>query len=212
MKFIVFDLDGTLINTLPGIYNASAEFLKLNNYEYTYTQDEIRSFIGKGARILFKKITKKDTIDEIQYKEFLDIYLKEQKNSLPYENVYEILKNLAESGYLLLIYSNKPDELLQNIVSSFFKDIDFLVVKGANNDFPLKPDPTYLRYIINRFNLGENGYYVGDSEVDVELGKNANLKTIILKYGYGDFSKIIHLKPNYVIERFDEILEVVKND
>ena len=70
-KFIVFDLDGTLCNTIIGLFNASKDYFKANNLEFNYTLDDIKSFIGNGARKLFQRLLKSNTIDENEYQEYL---------------------------------------------------------------------------------------------------------------------------------------------
>lgn len=210
-KFIVFDLDGTLCNTIIGLFNASKDYFKANNLEFNYTLDDIKSFIGNGARKLFQRLLKSDTIDENEYQEYLKYYLQDQYVSRLYPNVRKTLLKLISRGYKLLIYSNKPNNLLQPLVSYKFKGIEFIHIQGQDDNYPCKPDPTLLKIILNKYELNPKyGYYVGDSYVDVLTGKNVNLKTIVLEYGYGDLAKIKETKPDVIIKNFKELLEVIK--
>ena len=208
-KFLIFDLDGTLIDTLPMIYKSCLDYLKWDNLNYQYSIDEVKSFIGKGARNLFAKLIKKDDFSEEKYQKFLDFYYQRQFESKPFKDVYPTLKNL-EKDYALLIYSNKPDELLKPLVNKIFNDIHFLYVQGADYNYPLKPNPALINKILEKLNLKkELGYFLGDSEVDLELAKNAKIKSIIFTYGYGNYDKIIQGKPDYILDEFIKLYEVL---
>ena len=208
-KFLIFDLDGTLIDTLPMIHKSCLDYLKWDNLNYQYSIDDVKSFIGKGARNLFAKLIKKDDFSEEKYQKFLDFYYQRQFESKPFKDVYPTLKNL-EKDYALLIYSNKPDELLKPLVNKIFNDIHFLYVQGADYNYPLKPNPALINKILEKLNLKkELGYFLGDSEVDLELAKNAKIKSIIFSYGYGNYDKIIQEKPDYLLDEFIKLYEVL---
>ncbi len=208
--FLVFDLDGTLIDTLPFIHLASLKYLKDYGYNYTYTKDEVKSFIGRGARNLFAKLIKNDDFCDAEYATFLSYYQKEQNQSKIYKGVVETLK-ILEKEYELIIYSNKPDVLLQPLIKNKFNDINFLFIQGQDDKYPLKPDPTLLEFILKKHGFSKDfGFFIGDSDVDVALANNANIRSIAVTYGYGDINKIINLKPTYLIDSFKEINNILK--
>ena len=102
--------------------------------------------------------------------------------------------------------------MLQTLIKELLNEINFKYIQGQDNKYPTKPDVTLLNEkIINNFDLDPNeGYYVGDSYVDVLTGQNAKLKSILVTYGYGDNQKAMSYKPDYIIDKFKDILEIVK--
>ncbi len=212
-KFLIFDLDGTLIDTIKGITKALNVTLKELNLSYNYDEEIVKTFIGRGARILFKLGLKRDFKEE-EYNLFLKNYEKYQYISPLFNDVLDTLKILKNKGYSLFIYSNKPEKLLIKLIDNKFKDNQhlFLEIKGEDNSFLKKPDPSYLFDLFSRFNLDpKNGIYIGDSIIDLYTAKNANLKPIILSYGYGDYHKIKEEDSSILlIDKFKDLLEVIK--
>lgn len=211
-KFIVFDLDGTLINTLYGIREALNETLKELNIPLNYSLEETKTFIGNGAKVLFTKALKRDYSSE-EFDLFLENYEKDQYISPVFPHVIETLKELKNRGYLLFCNSNKPDSILQKLmVNKFAKDIDlFTDIIGDSTKFNRKPSPDYVNYIVEKFDLTKEGsYYVGDSVVDLNTAKNSDLKSVIVSYGYGDndFKKDQYITK--VIDVFKELLDIAK--
>ncbi|MFA6667397.1 MAG: HAD-IA family hydrolase [Bacilli bacterium] len=211
-RFIIFDLDGTLIDTCGGITVAVNNTLKHFNYPFTYLPSEVKYFLGHGARYLYSKATKKEEIDENEYNFFTVEYVKTQGVSKPYPSVKETLQKLYRKGYGLLIFSNKPNGALQFLIKDKLGDIPWLAVQGNVPEYPAKPNPTLLNKVISDLGLtGEEGYYVGDCYVDVETANNAKLKSIILKQGYGDYEGIYNYKPDYVIDDFKGLVSLFKD-
>lgn len=212
-KFIIFDLDGTLIDTNLGIKEALNQTLKELNINKEYTLEEVTSFIGNGARVLFFKALNRE-FKESEYELFLSNYEKYQYISPLYKNVYETLLKLKEEGYFLFVYSNKPDKILRLLVDNKFKEKDlFTYVQGQSENFKRKPDPEFINYLIDKYDLDINkGIYVGDSIVDITLANNAKLKSIILSYGYGIDKKELKEKATYYIDEFKEILNILKKE
>ena len=211
-KFIVFDLDGTLINTLYGIREALNETLKELNIPLNYSLEETKTFIGNGAKVLFTEALKRDYSSE-EFDLFLKNYEKDQYISPVFPHVIETLKELKNRGYLLFCNSNKPDSILQKLmVNKFAKDVDlFTDIIGDSTKFNRKPSPDYINYIVEEFDLTKEGsYYVGDSVVDLNTAKNSDLKSVIVSYGYGDndFKKDQYITK--VIDDFKELLDIAK--
>ena len=115
-KFVIFDLDGTLIDTVEGITIAANKYLSSHNIPFVYSRGDIESFIGNGAPLLFKRMMKNYEYNENDYQEFLTFYRDNQKYSKVYPEVVSSLKALISRGYSLFILSNKPDSLLQMLI------------------------------------------------------------------------------------------------
>ena len=207
--FVVFDLDGTLINTLKGITVSVNHALKELKIPYEYSEEEVKTFIGRGARRLFRLALKRDFSEE-EYKLYLKYYKEDQIVSSVYEGVEETLKTLEENGIKLLIYSNKPNEVSQPLIKAKLGDINFLHIQGQDPQYPPKPDVTLLLKLLKKYNLiDKKGLYVGDSIVDIETAKNANLENCILTYGYGDKKEIEEGSPTYKINKFEDLIKIV---
>ena len=207
--FVVFDLDGTLINTLEGITVSVNHALKELKIPYEYSEEEVKTFIGRGARRLFRLALKRDFSEE-EYKLYLKYYKEDQIVSSVYEGVEETLKTLEENGIKLLIYSNKPNEVSQPLIKAKLGDINFLHIQGQDPQYPPKPDVTLLLKLLKKYNLiDKKGLYVGDSIVDIETAKNANLENCILTYGYGDKKEIEEGSPTYKINKFEDLIKIV---
>ena len=208
-NFVVFDLDGTLIDTLTGLTEAVNETLKELSLPYSYKRDEVMTFIGRGAKRLFNLATKNEN-NPAEFALFLKNYEKHQYISEPYDHVLETLKELEKRKICLIIYSNKPNNILNKLIENKLNKINFLYVQGQDNNYPPKPDVTLLKSILNKFNLKpEDGLYVGDSIVDIETARNIKMKVAILSYGYGNKEEIKEAKPDYYLDDFKEILEVL---
>lgn len=207
--YLIFDLDGTLINTLEGITVSVNHTLKELKIPYEYSEEEVKTFIGRGARRLFRLAMKREFSEE-EYELYLKYYKEDQIVSSVYEGVEETLKTLEENGIKLLIYSNKPNEVSQPLIKAKLGDINFLHIQGQDPQYPPKPDVTLLLKLLKKYNLiDKKGLYVGDSIVDIETAKNANLENCILTYGYGDKKEIEEGSPTYKINKFEDLIKIV---
>lgn len=208
-KFIVFDLDGTLMDTIGGITLAINNTLENFKYKYRYTEKNIRGMIGKGAKSLFLAATKRRRIIDEEFDYYNLEYIKTQTVAKVYDGVFETLELLRKKGYKLIIFSNKPDGALRYLVEDKLSKVNWLFVRGNSEDFPPKPDPTGLFDLMKKCGLKSTdiGYYVGDSVYDVETAKNANLKSVLCLYGYGDYEKLKNINCDIKINSFKELGE-----
>ena len=211
-KFVVFDLDGTLIDTLSGITLAlNRTLLECGYKKCDYTKEEVKHFIGGGARRLFRLGTQKDEIDEKEYSLYCKYYEYYQPVSECFPNVINVLHALKSKGYELFIFSNKPHELLLKLCELKFEKGLFTYIQGQEECYPPKPDVTALNKVLHMFNLDpKDGYYVGDSKFDVLTSRNANLKSVIYKGGYGFIDDILVTKPDYLFSDYNELKEIIK--
>ena len=204
--YIVFDLDGTLIDTLEGLTVAVNKTMEQLNLKYHYSKEEVKTFIGRGAKRLLTLALKREFSEE-EFELFLHNYEAFQYVSKPFKNVIETLKILNAKNIPLIIYSNKPDEILQKLITASLKGVNFLYIQGQDLNYPPKPDVTLLNKIIAKFNLfNKKGLYVGDSIVDIQTANNANMKCLILTYGYGKMEEMDKEENKTYIKDFKEIL------
>ena len=188
MKLAVFDLDGTVLDTLPNICE-SVNFAMHELGCPTRTQKEVRSFIGNSAIVLMEKalpFDKKHLTEQALdlHTQYYDNHLCEKTTI--YKGVLQMLNSLKELGYELGIYSNKGHGFCKLITQHFFGDI-FKYVRGTKDFTKRKPNPIGLLEIMSEAKVApQNVVYVGDSDVDVKTAQNAGVNCISVLWGYQD--------------------------
>lgn len=190
-KLVVFDLDGTLLNTLQSIAvfgNTALEKFGLPTVDISV----FPQFIGNGAPVLIEKLYKYVNGDPNNYDNFfkdaIEIYnTLGNKNIFPYDEIDIMLDGLKQRGIKCAVLSNKPHNITTEVCKKFFEG-KFDCVFGHRPEIAKKPDPFMLNKIINDMGItSEKCIYCGDSTVDVETGKNANVTMLGAAWGfYGD--------------------------
>lgn len=210
-KAYIFDLDGTLLDTLIDLANAVNFAMRSKNYPER-TLDEVRSFIGNGIKVLIKRAVPDGTSDA-DYAEALEIFTKYYLEHIadytkPYDGMIDVVKTLGERGCKVAVLSNKAHFAAQAVVRDFFGDI-FDMVVGKMDEFPTKPDPDSLFYMMK--NLGvkaEDCVYIGDSDVDVLTAHNAGLPCIGVTWGNRDEDVLVASGAEYIANTPEEILNI----
>ena len=191
IKGIIFDLDGTLCDTLDEIRTGVNNTLERLGYK-TRTRDEIHKFINNGARELIRRSLPKDVqgVDFIVDSALSDYNMEYAKcycdTTYPFDGIEELLIDLKNMGFKLAVLSNKQDEFVKEIISRLFGDDLFTVVMGQSA-FPPKPDPSSTLYVAKMMGARpEQCIYVGDSDVDVETSYRAGISFVGVGWGYRD--------------------------
>lgn len=214
-KTIIFDLDGTLLDTLKGITDAVNLTFKQLGYDIRHDYVTAKNFIGSGALEFVNRAMKGMDLtfekkDEIGQRFLLNYKKLQNKASNPYLGVSELLKDLKEAGYKICLASNKPQALLDAIIDEKFPDIKFDIRFGQRNDVPIKPDPTIVNIIRKELNIKkEECLYVGDSIYDYETAKNANVDCMIVKYGYGFYDQEFVKKSTFAVDHVEDIRKIL---
>ena len=215
MKACIFDLDGTLTNTLESMtysVNLTLEEMGLSKI----TKDQCRLFVGNGARVLMEKSLKAvgDT-DASRIEEGMEIYgrIFDQNctyHVTPYEGIPEMLKALKDKGIHLAVLSNKPDRQTVKVVKAIFGEELFDYAQGQKEGIRRKPEPDGVWYLMEQMQVSkEECLYIGDSEVDAATGRNAGLKTIGVLWGFRDRKTLETAGADDLIDRPDELLQFV---
>ncbi len=189
MKYttVVFDLDGTLLNTLDDLAGSVNYALKENGLPCR-TIDEVRRFIGNGVRVLIRRSVPEGTSDEkyeATFKTFENHYRENSRNlTAPYEGVIKLLYDLKAMGYNLAIVSNKIDFAVKDLRDEFFKDVIEIAI-GDSPETNNKPEPDMVFKALEMLGeRAENAVYVGDTDVDLETAKNAGMDCITVSWGF----------------------------
>lgn len=209
---IIFDLDGTILDTLEDLKNSVNYALVKNNLP-PRTLGEVRSFVGNGIRLLIELSVPSGTADNTVDKCFADFkeHYKEHSadNTKPYDGVIELLQGLKNNGYKLAVVSNKADFAVQKLVSDYFDGIfDYAV--GERDGVRRKPCPDSVNVALDYlFSHKSTAIYVGDSEVDVETSRNAKLPCVAVTWGFRDKAVLEGLSPEYIIDKPSQLTDIL---
>lgn len=188
-KLVIFDMDGTILNTLEDLKNCLNHALAENNYPGR-SLDEVRRFLGNGIHKLIERGVPENTTSESIEKVFSDfnIYYKDHCMDLtkPYDGIIELIGELRSRGYLTAVVSNKLDFAVQELVEKFFDGL-FDVSVGERQGIAKKPAPDSVYSVLEELHIDKkDSVYVGDSEVDVATAMNAGIDSIIVEWGFRD--------------------------
>lgn len=211
----IFDLDGTLTDTLDSItysVNGTMERMGLS----AITREQCKDFVGFGAQVLIEKILlqvegKADRLEEAMaiYREIFQAYCTYQVR--PYDGVMESLRKLREKGIHLAVLSNKPHQQTVKVVEEIFGTELFEVVWGQQEGIPRKPDPTALKQIAKGFGLTEQEcLYIGDSDVDMQTGKAAKMRTVGVTWGFRSREVLLEHGADVLVENPREWITIVE--
>lgn len=187
-KLCVFDLDGTLINSLTDLAESTNYALSKNGFDI-YPVDKYKYLVGDGVQMLMKRALNMSGTPEMEaalLKDFNEYYNRHYSDhTTAYDGINELLSAIAQRGIACAVLSNKPDNFVKIIVNKIFADFKFAWIQGKTEKFPPKPDPSSLKFILNKLNVNTNDVlYAGDSDVDVKTGKNAGVKTCGVLWGF----------------------------
>ena len=215
MKACIFDLDGTLTNTLESMtYSVNLTLKEMGLSQIT--KDQCRMFVGNGARVLIEESLKVSGDPKAsRIEEGMKIYghIFDQNCTYHvtlYEGIPEMLKALKDRGIHLAVLSNKPDRQTVKVVKEIFGDNIFDYAQGQKDGIRRKPAPDGVWYLMEQMQVSkEECLYIGDSEVDAATGKNAGLKTIGVLWGFRDRKTLETAGADHLIERPEELLQFV---
>ena len=220
VKACLFDLDGTLLNTLMSIRyyvnkNISAYGIK------EISEAETRIFVGKGARVLIENIfcdrgfDLNDSETRALCERILESYVKEYDADYsyltePYDGIVALIERLFEKGIKLAVISNKPDSTVKGLIEGFFPN-RFMIVEGASDRMPLKPRAEWPLDICKRLGvLPSEVMYVGDTSTDMQTAKNfgAGLSVGVL-WGFRDEDELVKSGADVIVSDASEIYELL---
>ena len=213
MKYsaVIFDLDGTLINSLEDLADSGNEALTKFGFS-SHPTDAYKKFIGNGLRQMMKVAAKKEIDDclvDMLWKECRNVYNKNYlKKTCLYDNVHKMLKELKKLEIKMAVCTNKPDKLANEVVDKLIGRDYIDVVYGERDGIPRKPDPTSLFEAARYLGIApENIIYMGDSGVDMICGKRAGMLTAGALWGFRDKEELVECGAKILLETPMELLD-----
>lgn len=211
-ELVIFDLDGTLLNTLEDLADSTNYALKTFNYS-TRSIDEVRNFVGNGVDKLIERAIP-DGLNNPNYKKCLELFKNNYKANMnnkttTYPGIMEMLEELKKMNVKTAVVSNKFDEAVRDLCSKYFNGlIDFSAGENESAGIRKKPAPDTVLKVLEYFNIKkEHAVYVGDSEVDIQTAKNAGLECISVLWGFKNKEFLQNNDAKILISKPDEIFK-----
>jgi phosphoglycolate phosphatase len=213
-KLVIFDLDGTLLDTIADLAESANHALKQLGYP-TRDVETIRTFVGNGVnKLLFRALPDEEKTEENMMRmrtHFVPYYDAHNADlSAPYPGIVALLEELQAKGLRMAVASNKYQEATVKLVKHYFPMIDFVEVLGQREGINVKPDPTIVFDILQKAGVSkEETLYVGDSGVDMQTAINAGVDAIGVTWGFRPRTELEDFQPMGLIDQAEELLGFV---
>ena len=211
-KAVIFDLDGTILDTLQDLANSLNYALRTHGYPER-TLDEVRRFIGNGIRVLVQRGCPAGTADEAQeaalatFRVHYDAHCKDFTG--PYDGIHDLLNALREQGIRTAVVSNKIEPAVIVLCDEHFPN-QFEYMVGNRPDLAPKPSPDSVNEVIEKLGLERKDIvYIGDTEVDIETARNAGIDCIGVDWGFRDGEYLRELGAKYIVAKPLDVLQIV---
>lgn len=215
-KLVIFDLDGTLVNSLYDLADAVNYALAKNGLP-THEREKYRFMVGNGRSVLADRamMIPEGSDSELKravladYDHYYGGHYKD--NTRPYEGTAELLKALDEKGVGYCVLSNKPDFFTKAIISELFPGSDFAYVMGKRDEFPTKPDPASVNAVMRELSVtAEECLYIGDSNVDMKTAANAGIESVGVSWGFRSVEELEAAGASHIADVPGDILKYLK--
>lgn len=211
-KFCVFDMDGTVVNSIVDIAAAMNRSLEKLGYD-TYEEDAYYKMVGNGMRVLCERAI--PGADEKAVDELVAVYNEDYlKNicvkSYIYDGLTELLHTLNDKGVKCAILSNKPHSQALEVAESLFDDRMFAQVLGQKPEIPIKPSPDGLLMMMKEYGFEKDEVaYIGDTNVDITLGKSAGVFTIGVSWGFREVKELTDAGADAIANNAEELANLL---
>lgn len=211
-ELLIFDMDGTILDTLEDLKNSMNYTLRLHNMPER-TLDEIRKFVGNGIRRLIEQAvisgTSEDKITEI-HMDFMKHYEVHCADfTKPYDGINELIRELRSRGYKTAVVSNKANAAVLELCNQYFPGLFDLAI-GETPDVARKPAPDMVNLALDHFKISrEKAVYIGDSDVDAATARNSNLDLIAVDWGFRSRECLIEQGAKIIISKPEDMLKYV---
>lgn len=214
IQAIAFDLDGTLVDSVPGLALAAQKMLADLRLP-SVTNEQVKNWVGNGIDVMINRIfyavhAPEALFDEAKAKFNYHYENVIDEGTLLFPNVKSTLQTLKQNQYPLALVTNKPAQFLPALLNSLGLNDIFSLVLGGGDVVKLKPHPAPLYQVMATFGLfNDQLLFVGDSKNDISAAKNAQCLTVGLTYGYNYGESITTSNPDYIFDHFEDILTIL---
>ena len=210
-KLVIFDLDGTLLDTIADLAESANYALKQLGYP-THDVETIRTFVGNGINKLLERAlpSHEQTEENVirmrsHFVPYYDVHNADLSN--PYPGIVSLLEDLQAKGIQIAVASNKYQEATVKLVKQYFPNIDFVEILGQREGINVKPDPTIVFDILQKADVSkEDILYVGDSGVDMQTAINAGVDAVGVTWGFRPRAELESFQPMGLIDKAEELL------
>ena len=216
IKAVLFDLDGTLLNTIEDIKDSVNIMLAKHGYPL-HSTEEYKILVGGGFDTLIKKALPKEVLDDEKivqqcFEEAKDAFSKNwDKKTAPYDGVVEMLEKLFKLDLKIGILSNKPHDFTLLTVKKFLPEFDFEFIQGVEADNLKKPDKEFALKVIKPLNISSSDViYVGDTKTDMQLAKNASFLAIGVTWGFRKREELIENGADIIVNTPSELYKEIE--
>lgn len=213
IRAVIFDLDGTLVHSLPGLSASLNRILQANKLPI-HPESSVRGFIGNGIQKLIERAAPEDAstqmIQRLTQQMSADYASTWKSGTAPYPGITSVLNNLAQKNIALAVFSNKPHIFCQEMTDHLFPETSFATVLGQRDGIPTKPDPAGA--FDTAKSLGhppENIAFLGDSTIDIATARNAGMLPIAAAWGYHDQPALEDERPAHLIHHIEELPDLI---
>ena len=213
-KLVIFDLDGTLLNTIGDLAACCNHMLRQRGLE-EHSYEEYCHFVGNGVTRLVERALPESlrTTDYIAAarKDFVEYYYDNIDNyTVAYDGVHELLQRCIDAGATLAVASNKFHSGTNRLIEKFFGDIEFAAIYGNRDGFPLKPDRAIIDLIMEQCGAtADNTYMVGDSGIDIQTARAAGVHAIGVSWGFRDRQELVESGAEYIADNTEELFDAI---
>ena len=213
-KLAIFDLDGTLLNTIEDLGFAANHALQAHGYP-THSIASYPFFVGNGVRRLIERVLPEDarteaTIDRllVTFKEYYNDHNTDYTK--PYEGIPELLSLLSSRGVAIAVASNKYQAATEKLISHFFPTLSFIAVEGQKEGVPVKPDPSIVFEILAKAKTPKaDTIYIGDSGVDMETARRACVDSVGVTWGFRPEKELVENHADTIVNSPGDIEKLV---
>lgn len=214
INLAIFDLDGTLIDSLGDLADAMNVVLDERGYP-AHPRDAYRHFVGDGIEMLVRRALPPEVVDTADIPKVVDAMRREYSGrclatTRPFAGIPELLARLRSLGIRAAVLSNKPDFATRAIVRELFEDGAFDVIRGARENVPLKPDPTVAIEVASDLGFEPKlSVFIGDSPIDVKTGRNAGMRTVGVTWGFRGTHELLDAGADHIIHQPLELVRLL---
>ncbi len=214
IKSVLFDLDGTLVNSLEDLADSTNYALNYFGFS-THETEKYKYFVGDGMQKLIERVLPPENRDEATVKKVFECfwnYYGEHylDKTVAYDGIHNVIENLKEMGLKVAVISNKADQMAKIVVCKIFGNA-FDFVTGKQDGYPTKPDPTLTLEVISNLGVTPNEcVFVGDSGMDMATAKNSGCTALGVLWGFRKEDELLQNGADYLLKETKQIVEIVK--